>query len=145
AHRRGFTRRATRPRLVAAASLPSAGRQHHCGQGYARQTTRPAVAVVTVHANSFRQHQRVDRGGKVSWRLSRVLRSCHARARARANIEAVSVDGWTTSAPLRVATLIAACSALIATTVHAGPAVQTLVSIEYQVATGTEGCPDVSQ
>jgi hypothetical protein len=41
--------------------------------------------------------------------------------------------------------VIAACSALIATTVHAGPVVQTLVSLEYEVATGTEGCPDVTQ
>lgn len=61
----------------------------------------------------------------------------------------VSVDGCTTSAPLRVAHLIAACaavfSAFLATPASAGPAVQTLASLEYDIANGTEGCPDATQ
>jgi hypothetical protein len=65
--------------------------------------------------------------------------------RARANIQVVSVDGCTTSAPLRVATLFAACSVVIAIPAYAGPAVQTLVSLEYEIATGTDGCPDATR
>lgn len=57
----------------------------------------------------------------------------------------VSVDGCTASASPRVAALIAACSAVVATPAYAGPAVQTLVSLEYEIATGTEGCPDVTR
>lgn len=68
--------------------------------------------------------------------------------RARANIQVVSVDGCTTRAALRVATLIVACAAVspafIATTAYAGPAMQVLVSLEYDVAAGTEGCPDAT-
>jgi len=57
----------------------------------------------------------------------------------------VSVDGWTTRASLRVATLSAVCATIIATPAHAGPAVQTLVSLEYEIAAGSEGCPDAIQ
>ncbi len=57
----------------------------------------------------------------------------------------VSVFGGTPRAPLCVAALIAACCAVIAAPASAGPAVQTLVSLKYEIASGTEGCPDATR
>jgi hypothetical protein len=57
----------------------------------------------------------------------------------------VPVNRWTTSYRPRVAAALAACCALAATEAGARAAAPTLVSLEYEIAPGIEGCPDGEQ
>jgi hypothetical protein len=54
----------------------------------------------------------------------------------------VRVNGRITSCRARVAAALAACAALVAAQAGARAAASTLVSLEYEIAPGIDGCPD---